>query len=247
MKRSIYITVAAVTLCLGAVSCNKYLDQAPDGKISLEEVWADYDMTMYYLHTCYANLPTKGLQYFFWSRGPAEWCDDAWDADDIDVNWAASAKLYNGDASASNHPILTAGIGNVVEHSYWTKYFTSIRKCAMFLKYADPAIVGSEYNRWVAEAKLLRAYYYSELLLWFGCGLPIVDEPYTYTDDFSEVKRASYYEVVQFIMKDCDEALACNDLPWRITSSGETRRMFKALAWAIKSRMSVFAASPLLM
>jgi len=82
-------------------------------------------------------------------------------------------------------------------------------------------------------------------LLWFGCGLPIVDEPYTYTDDFSEVQRASYSDVVRFIIKDCDAALACNELPWRITTSSDAIRVTKALAWGIKSRMTMFAASPL--
>ena len=244
MKKSIYfLVVAAVVLCLSAVSCSKYLDKAPDGQISLEEVWGDYDKTLAYINTCYKNLPTKSCQYFFWTRGPVNWCDDSWDGDDLDVNWAGSALLYSGSASASSHPVWS--VTGTVENNYWTKYFGSIRNCAMFIKFADPAIVGSEYNRLIAEAKLLRAYYYSELLAWFGCGLPIVDEPYTYTDDFSEVTRASYYEVVKFIMKDCDEAIACSELPFRITTSGEARRMCKALAYAIKSRMILFAASPL--
>jgi hypothetical protein len=59
------------------------------------------------------------------------------------------------------------------------------------------------------------------------------------------VKRATYYETVQFIMADCDSALACKDLPWRITTSDEAGRLPKALACAIKSRMILYAASPL--
>lgn len=245
MKKLIYFAIACTLLCFAAASCNKYLDEAPGGKISLEDVWSDYDKTMAYLGTCYTSIPTKGLQYFFWTRGPVNWCDDSWDCDDLDVNWAGSALLYSGSASASSHPVWS--VTGTVENNYWTKYFGSIRACAMFIKYADPEIVGStsEYNRWIAEAKLLRAYYYAELLSWFGCGLPLIDEPYSYTDDFSQVSRASYYETVKFIMKNCDEAIACAELPWRITSGGEARRMTKALAWAIKSRMILFAASPL--
>ena len=51
--------------------------------------------------------------------------------------------------------------------------------------------------------------------------------------------------MVQFIIEDCDAALACDELPWRITTDSEAMRMTKAVAWAIKSRMTVFAASPL--
>ena len=56
-------------------------------------------------------------------------------------------------------------VGGTVENSYWTKYFGSIRNCAMFIKFADPAVIGSEYNRLIAEAKLLRAYYYFYIMI----------------------------------------------------------------------------------
>ena len=207
-----------------------------------------------YLALCYSSVPVKALQYFFWSRGPVNWCDDAWDGDDVDVSWAGSGRLYNGDASATDHPVWTR-ISGYVENSYWTKYLSAIRSCTLFLQSIDDAVVDNEDDRarWKAEAHLLRAYYYAELLQWFGCGLPLYDDVYSniYTG------RASYYETVQYILRDCDAAIACEQLPWRITSSADvtipsgrygsnsSRRMTKALAWAIKSRMSLFAVSPL--
>lgn len=117
----------------------------------------------------------------------------------------------------------------------------------MFLQNIPTANVTkeSDRSRWTAEAHLLRAYYYSELLMWFGCSLPIIKEPYTLDADFSKVERSSFHDVVQFIIEDCDAALACDELPWRITTDSEAMRMTKAVAWAIKSRMTVFAASPL--
>jgi hypothetical protein len=219
---------------------------APAGKISLEEVFSDNDRTMYYLNSCYSSLPNKGLHYFFWSRGPVEWSDDAWDADDLDVDWAASRLLYDGNASASSHPVWAVG-GEGLSQNYWPNYFARIRQCCVFLENIGEANVTSEEDRarWTAEAHLLRAYYYTELLQWFGCGLPIIENSYTLDADFTQVVRGSYYDVVQFIIKDCDAALACSQLPWRITTDGEAMRVTKALAWAIKSRMTLFAASPL--
>ena len=246
MKNRILILTAWLLSVGGLVSCSDVLDEAPSGKISLEEVFQDNDKTMYYLNTCYSSLPNKGLHYFFWSRGPVEWCDDAWDGDDLDVNWAASALLYSGNASASSHPVWAVA-GENLSMNYWTNYFARIRNCGVFLQHIPTAEVNSETDRsrWAAEAHLLRAYYYSELLLWFGCSLPVIKEPYTLDDDFSQVKRGSYYEVVRFILEDCDAALSCPDLPWRIDTPNEAMRVTKALAWAIKSRMSLFAASPL--
>lgn len=47
MKRIIYIS--AVCLLTVLSSCSSVLDEAPSGKISIEEVFRDNDMTMNYL------------------------------------------------------------------------------------------------------------------------------------------------------------------------------------------------------
>lgn len=246
MKNRIY-TIIACFLATVIYSCSDVLNQAPDGKISLEEVFGDNDKTMYYLNTCYSGINAKGCLYFFWSRGPVNWCDDSWDADDLDVSWAASRRYYDGNASASDFPANYNAGDSGNESVSWARSFQRIRNCAVFLQNIPNAKVNSENDRsrWTAEAHILRAYYYSELLMWFGCSLPIIREPYTYDADFSKVERSSFHDVVEFIVEDCDAALACEELPWRITTDSEAMRMTKAVAWAIKSRMTLFAASPL--
>lgn len=246
MKNRIY-TIIACFLATVIYSCSDVLNQAPDGKISLEEVFGDNDKTMYYLNTCYSSINAKGCLYFFWSRGPVNWCDDSWDADDLDVSWAASRRYYDGNASASDFPANYNAEDSGNESVSWARSFQRIRNCAVFLQNIPNAKVNSESDRsrWTAEAHILRAYYYSELLMWFGCSLPIIREPYTYDADFSKVERSSFHDVVEFIVEDCDAALACEELPWRITTDSEAMRMTKAVAWAIKSRMTLFAASPL--
>lgn len=246
MKNRIY-TIIACFLATVIYSCSDVLNQAPDGKISLEEVFGDNDKTMYYLNTCYSGINAKGCLYFFWSRGPVNWCDDSWDADDLDVSWAASRRYYDGNASASDFPANYNDGDSGNESVSWARSFQRIRNCAVFLQNIPNAKVNSESDRsrWTAEAHILRAYYYSELLMWFGCSLPIIREPYTYDADFSKVERSSFHDVVEFIVEDCDAALACEELPWRITTDSEAMRMTKAVAWAIKSRMTLFAASPL--
>ena len=65
------------------------------------------------------------------------------------------------------------------------------------------------------------------------------------TMDYSILVKESFYNVVKFIIEDCDAALASDELPWRIAQSSEEGRFNKAMAEAIKSKMILFAASPL--
>jgi SusD family. len=235
----------AFVTCLFFSSCSDVLDQAPDGKISLEEVFQDDEKTAAYLNTCYLYIPGEGQLYYFWMRGPVDWSDEAWDTDAEAETGLTSGLLYNGNVSAGGH--FNTYWANAGNGNYWVRMWEAIRKCSVFLDNIDEATVKSEANRsrWKAEAHLLRAYYYMVLLKFFGGPLPIVREAYSYQDDFSQTQRSSYYDVVQFIIEDCDAALASPDLPWRITSGAEAFRFTKAVAETIKSRMSLYAASPL--
>lgn len=242
-----YTTVLSMALLvLAGSACNKQLDMAPDGKLQMDEVFSDVTRTEAFLNSCYGPMPAKGTRYFFWSRGPVVWSDDAWDTDAEAESWIMAGRMYNGDASAANHPItnISAEANN---GNYWPAYWTAIRNSTVFINRIGTAAVSSEErrNRLKAEAHLLRAYYYSELLKWFGPVLPIEREAYDFQQDFSAITQASYYELVKFIMEDCDVALAAAELPWRITADGEAGRVTKALAEAVKSKMILFAASPL--
>ncbi|NIJ51483.1 RagB/SusD family nutrient uptake outer membrane protein [Dyadobacter arcticus] len=227
-------------------ACKDVLDMAPDGKLTMEEIFADNDKVGAFLNSCYANIPVKGTRYFFWSRGPVNWSDESWDTDAEAESWIMSGRMYNGDASAGSHPVtnISADAGN---GDYWARYWSSVRNCTMFINQIDKATVKNpaDRSRWKAEAHLLRAYYYSELLKWFGAVLPIERDLFEFSDDFSSVEKASYHDVVKFIIEDCDVALGTAELPWRITTNGEAGRVHKALAEAIKSKMILFAASPL--
>ncbi|TCC98997.1 RagB/SusD family nutrient uptake outer membrane protein [Pedobacter psychroterrae] len=241
-----YILLTLFVLCISLGACKKTLDMAPDGKLSLDDVFADNEKVRAFLNSCYANMPGKGARYFFWSRGPVVWSDEAWDTDAEAESGLMAGRMYNGNASADNHPAVNvsteAGNGN-----YWARYWSAIRNCTMFIQRIDAVTVSApaDKSRWKAEAQLLRAYYYSELLKWYGAALPIEREVYDFDADFSTIKKESFYDVVKFIIEDCDAALANAELPWRITSAGEAGRVQKALAEAIKSQMILFAASPL--
>ena len=103
--KNIYFALIALILALS--SCSEALDMAPDGKLTMDDIFADNDKVGAFLNSCYSNMPVKGTRYFFWSRGPVVWSDEAWDTDAEAESWIMAGRMYNGDASAGSHPEFT--------------------------------------------------------------------------------------------------------------------------------------------
>jgi len=90
----------------------------------------------------------------------------------------------------------------------------------------------------LGEAYFLRAYFYQQLVRYHG-GVPLVAKSYALDDDFT-IKRATYQDCVDFILKDCDEAIRL--LNGKSLPKGRTSSL---AAMALKSRLLLYAASDL--
>jgi hypothetical protein len=75
--------------------------------------------------------------------------------------------------------------------------------------------------------------------------MPIVTSPMGLDYDYTQLQRESFKKCVDSIIKDCNEALATPEFPWRITAPNEAFRFTKAIAAAVKSSAILFAASDL--
>lgn len=62
--------------------------------------------------------------------------------------------------------------------SSWDLYYRNINRCNVFLSRIATATVPSEQDRlrWTAEARVLRAFYYMELMMRFG-DIPLLTDP----------------------------------------------------------------------
>lgn len=256
----IYYIVGMVSL-LSMGSCSGVLDIAPDGRIDIDDVWEDNDMTGAYLNGCYTYYANNGgLNNYYFQTDPFESVsDDLWDCDAEVETSLSHAMAYNGVASSSSHPMTQfGGLNNnspSTNYRTWANCFEGVRKCNMFLTHIDNAKVSSETNRarWRAEARFLRGAIYSELVQYYGALTPILTRPNMFDDDFSfvqmyngEATRAQgMRKLVDFIIGDIDTAMMEEGIPWRNTSSSDNGRVTKALGLAIKSRLALFAASPL--
>lgn len=223
-------------IALLLLSCNEQLDLPSDGRITMDQVFSDYNRTRGYLNSCYGHCPPTHIDR-------ASYTDEAQhvlgsEPDNQFSNW------YAGNVTATNYP------QNSADGSPWARLYEGIRKCNVFLENIKTATVpASEEEKagWVAQARTLRALYYLQLIKRYG-GVPIFDQPLETDHDFSKDRRASFAEVVQFILDDCDSALATpasrQGFHWEIYDN-QYGLMTRAVAYAIKSQAVTYAASPL--
>ena len=232
--------VGAVLLAAFAGQGCSLLDTTPDGRETLDQIFADHDKTAAYLNTCYSKLPTKGTSYYWVCNAPTALSDEGYLVSGT-INNAIPAKMYTSGGTASSHPVRDYSD----DENYYSAYMLQLRYCTTFLQYIDKAGVNSESERarWRAEAHVLRAYYMLEMLKWFGA---FAYEPNGYPDDYdySTLKKRTVWELAELIDAECTAAIDTNELPWRIDNPSDVKRMTKALAWCIKSKAYLFAASP---
>ncbi|MDR1666168.1 MAG: RagB/SusD family nutrient uptake outer membrane protein [Bacteroidales bacterium] len=244
MKNSILKT-SWVGVIFFAFSCAD-LDIASDGRLTMEQIFGNYRLTSNFANSCRHWVPGIGLSYG--NNTPlASFCDEAHDAGDNTSG--AVNDWYNNRTSPFSNPL-------TYTQDTWDHYFQGIRKCNVFLSsIADPelatAIISEdEKNGWIAEVRVLRAFYYLQLIKRYG-GVPLIDDPYDLVHDFANDRRASFEACADFIIEQCDIALATPETEgrpigfrWSI-GDNEGGKLTRAFAHAVKSQTALFAASPL--
>lgn len=227
-------------------SCKKDpLDITPNGRITLDDAFLSQDLTESYLNTTYQSLRKYGCNYHYYTFL------SAFGDDSHESNYPSQAfpvaKYITGNISAASNPMDTDGstVLSYNDNRWYERMWAGIRRTNVFLaKVSAKNVPEAGFRaRLIAEAKVLRAQFYQDLLRNYGA-MPIITEDITLKSDFSDIKRNTYSECAAFIVKNCDEAIADPNLPWRVTSEAERGRMTKAVAYAIKSQMLLFNASP---
>jgi len=240
MKKYLRILTASFVLLITAAGCKKYLDVTPDNIGTIDYAFRMRTEAEKYLFTCYNNLPLFGRV----GSDPA---------------------FMGGDELATIYPPsiyfdpglyrIARGEQNVVNPfaNYWDgsnggkPYFQALRECNIFLENVDkvPDLSDFEKKKWVAEVKVLKAYYHFYLMRMYG-PIPVVRKSLPVSAGIEEVRvsREPIDTVVSYIAQLIDEALP--GLPDKIfNESSELGRLTKPIALGIKARVLVTAASPL--
>lgn len=232
MKNKIIYILAIIIIAIGFSCSDDLLDKKPLDKFSEAAVWEDLNLVETYVNNQYKVLPKLGWYEWIRAYQISVFTDEATHK----YGYHGVFDYWSGVMS----PSITTGI------DVWRYHYEFIKGCNVFLASIDDVEANSDLeivkkDRMKGEVLALRAWSYLDLAARYG-GVVIVTEPFSLEDDFTRT-RSTFDETVAQVVADADAAAAL--LPVSHSSDGDWGRLTKGAALAIKSRILLYAASPL--
>lgn len=216
-------------------ACTDELDKVPTDHLSVDQLLGTMEVQQFRNNSY--NFFDQTFSDYTGGELMEVYTDDAFKAGrGISRNW------HEGLLSPENS--LFAG-------TKWNQYWNGIRKCNLAIEYLPQATVSKNLvsqeslDSWYDEVKVLRAWYHFLLLKDFG-PIPFIEEPFE--ADFinwDQITRPSYDEILNRIVEEIDEVIENDMLPLRWQASADYNKINKAVAYALKSRVLLYQASPL--
>jgi len=218
-------------LCLsillsGVLSCKKdFLDTKSETTVPSSATWTDGPLSSAFVTGIYSGLGMGGFD----EQMLASLSDEA--------VFTHAGRGINTINEGTLNPSNLGWTNNTYE---WTNMYNHIRTCNVALEQLPKATFSDvALNQQLqGEAHFLRAYFYHQLLRYYG-GVPLISKTYGLNEDYT-IARNTFEECVNFIVKDCDSAA----LLLTGVSMPSGRASVNA-ALALKSRILLYAASDL--
>lgn len=231
-KLLLYISIPLFAGSLFTACKQEFLDTKPLDKVSSADAWKDPALAESFITGLYSGLGQGGFD----EQMLASLTDEA-----VFTHPGRGINVVNeGTLNPSN-------LGWVNVNYRWGKdngkndMYGRIRHANLALENLRIATfedVGGLKKRLQGETHFLRAFYYHQLVRYYGA-VPIIDKSYGLNVDYS-IARNTWEECVNFIIKDCDSAIT--ELSGLTLPAGKANEL---AAMALKSRMLLYAASDL--
>jgi hypothetical protein len=206
-------------------SCNdSFVNTKPLDQLSESVVWSDPSLADAFVTELYGGLGNGGFD----EQMLASLTDEA--------SFTHPGRNITTITESRSNPESPGWINGTLS---WQNMYTRIRAANLALENLQKATTfpAATVNRLNGEAKFMRAYFYHQLVRYYG-GVPIINKSFSLSDTEFLSKRNTMKECIEFIVKDCDEASAhLNGL------SMAAGRASRAAALALKSRILLYAAS----
>jgi hypothetical protein len=243
MKRSIIKYTFLLSCIICAVSCKKDLleIQATD-RLSEQALIGDSSLFESFVTNRYIGIRLqdkegdgtnpgfgRGFEYGLWSSLTDE-------------------SIYNND---DNTWVIQRGLlapeNTGIAGTIWGRSYRSIRECNFALSNIGGVVMSeARKNRLIAELKFIRAFRYHDLIRNYGGVVLMGDNVYNLSDNLQDDKlfgRSSLKDCMAYVLSELDAASA--GLPSDNNNIWAMGRATKGAALALKSRLTLYGASPL--
>lgn len=213
-KKFIYLFSLLAVL---STSCNEdYLNRLPLDQIADETFWNTEEQLILAANGCYGNIKAKNT---------------------VDMENMGDNTLW---PSTTDFQLIGSGNFNVdlgMFTTEWRSMYTGIRQCNTFLENYQKAVVPVETRKEIlaAEVRVIRAYMYSYLTLFWG-DVPLITKPLNIDELYDP--RTPAAQVQDFILSELDAAAAV--LPKEIATGKDLGRLRKGAALGLKARLALY-------
>ncbi len=243
MKKYSFINCMAFAGLLLMISCKKdLLEIAPTDRVSETALLSDSSLFEAFVVARYIGTRLqdkegdgtnpgfgRGFEYAMWSS-----LTDESIYNNDDATWLIQRGL-----------LAPENLGNA--GVLWGRSYRSIRECNFALaKLADIPMSAGHKALLKAELRFIRAFRYQDLIRNYGGVILMGDKVYNLGDNLQDpalFTRSTIKESMIYAMAELDAAAA--DLPLSNSDSWKMGRATKGAALALKSRLALYAASPL--
>lgn len=217
-------------------SCFEDLDDIkPMDKIGEVTVWNDLALVDLFVNQIYTEIQSGHVGYMLFAT-----CSD----EAFSREQAGAHLVQRGNITPSN----MGNIGNVfMGQPVWNNLWGIVSKCNTFITNMQGEALEKlveedkeRVDRLFGQVKVLRAWAYHRLIALWG-DVPLITTRLS-IDQEIDMPRSSYETIVEFIVSDLDEAEDLLPFVWDGNNQG---RITKGAALALKSRVLLYAASPL--
>jgi hypothetical protein len=222
------ISLALLVASISITGCNdNFVNTQPLDQVAGDAVWTDAALAEAFVTGIYAGLGQGGFN----EQQLASLTDE--------TIFTHPGRNITTITEARSNPADPGWINETID---WNQMYLRIRAANLAIQnLTTPKFANTNgmADRLMGEAKFMRAYYYHQLVRYYG-GVPIVDKVYGLGEADYGVSRNTMEECINFITKDCDEAATL--LKGKSLAKGRANTL---AALALKARVLTYAASDL--
>lgn len=229
-----YLTIGLMATTMLA-SCADILDKKPLTEISDNDLWSDPALLKAFVNSRYNQVGVNGAESMQSSI-----------VDETELTWLRGCETHNFARLSPTDLGRMNGAWWGWDNRSWSTKWTNISNCNIFFERVDNVAFTdeTEKTKLVGQVRFIRAFEYWDLIARWGA-MPIITKSFSINDREEIVgqKRNTYKECIDFLVSELDQA--AKELPanW---SGDDYGRATSVAALALKSRILLYAASPLM-